>query len=130
MGKRLLVLVLAITGSLAATAPSVLAAQISQSSTITLSGTVLPGRYIYLDSQGDIKTVIGNTSENIIPKVLNAKKQLVGLTDKVNQQYQQLLAEDGGKMQPGQTYLSDKYNPYILFARWVTTNSYFSQKII
>ena len=129
MGKRLLVLALAMAGSLAVTAPTVLAEQLSQSSSITLSGVVLPGRYIYLDSQGDIQKVVGNTTQNITPKVLS-NKQLVPLSTKTAQQYQYLLAENAGKLQAGQTYLSDKYNPYILFAHWVQNNPYFSQKII
>jgi hypothetical protein len=129
MGKRLLFFGMAIAGSLAVAAPPVLAEQLSRSSSITLSGIVLPGRYIYLDSQGDIQKVIGNTSQNITPKVLS-NNQLVPLSAKTARQYQYLLAENNGRLQASQTYLSDKYNPYILFAHWVQNNPYFSQKII
>lgn len=129
MVKRFLVVVLMLLGGLVYTTPSVLAVQLVATSTITLSGTVLPGRYIYLDSQGDIQKVIGNTSQNITPKVLS-NNHIIPLTNKIFRQYQQLLAENGGQMQAGQTYLSDKYNPYTLFARWVVNNPYFSQKII
>lgn len=130
MSKRLLLILPVLIGGLVYVGPAVLADQVSISSTVTLTGIVLPGRYIYLDKSGDVQKVIGNTSDNLTPKVLNSQNQLVPLSDKINQQYQQLLNENGGHLQAGQSYLSDKYNPYILFARWVTSNPYFSQKII
>jgi hypothetical protein len=130
MIKRLFVGVLILLSGLIYVGPSVFAAQLSQSGIITLSGTVLPGRYIYLDKGGDIQKVVGNTSENIAPKILDIDSRVVPLTDRIASQYQYLLSENGGKLKAGQTYLSDKYNSYVLFAKWVTTNPYFSQKII
>ncbi len=130
MLRRWLALFLISLGGVIYMAPSALASQLSVSSTITLVGVVLPGRYVYLDTSGDIQKVIGNTSQNINPTVLNKQNQVVGLSNKVARQYQQLLAGNGGHFQASQTYISDKYNPYILFARWVATNPYFSQKII
>ncbi|MGH7156973.1 MAG: hypothetical protein ACREGG_02585 [Candidatus Saccharimonadales bacterium] len=130
MLRRPLGVFLVLAGGLFYVVPTVLADQVSISSTVTLTGIVLPGRYIYLDKSGDIYKVVGNTSQNITPTVLDSNNHIVNLGAKTNQQYQQLLAENGGHLQAGQTYLSDKYNPYILFARWVTNNPYFSQKII
>lgn len=129
MVRRFLGVLLVVLGGLMFTVPA-LADQVSLSGQITLTGIVLPGRYIYLDKSGDIQKVVGNTPANITPTVLNAHNQITGLTSKITSQYQHLLAENGGHMQAGQTYLSDKYNPYILFAKWVMNNPYFSQKII
>lgn len=128
--KRFLVVLLTLLGILVYAAPAVAAEQLSVSDTITISGVVLPMRYIYLDKAGNIQKVVGNTSVDITPTVLDAENQITQLTSKITSQYQHLLDENGGHLQAGQTYLSDKYNPYILFARWVTTNPYFSQKII
>ncbi len=129
MLQRCLGMALIVLGWAAFSSP-VLAAEQSISDTITLTGVVLPMRYIYLDKQGDIQQVVGNTSQNLTPAVLDYQHQLVPLTSKIDRQYQKLLWENGGILQAGQTYLPDKYDPYVIFARWVTTNPYFSQKII
>jgi hypothetical protein len=110
--------------------PPALAIQLVQTNTITLSGIVLPARYIYLDRSGDIQKVVGNTAQSVTPTVLSTDSRKLPLTDRVMTQYQQLLAENGGGLAASRTYLSDKYNPYVIFAHWVVANPYFSQKII
>ena len=69
---------------------------------ISVTATVLPARYIYIDQTNKITSIAANTSSNIDPVVIKAG-QTVSETSSVAAQYQQIQAYYGS-FNLGKTY--------------------------
>lgn len=72
---------------------------------ITLHGRMPLSRFVYVDNQDKILSVVGNTSQNIAPQVVRASNyKIIGLSSYINDQYQAILAANGEQLSPGLTY--------------------------
>ena len=71
---------------------------------ITVYAVVLEQRVIYLDESGNIIKIAGNTAKNISPSVLDSNNQAVPMTTKVQNQYDNFLAQHGGHLQASKIY--------------------------
>lgn len=72
---------------------------------ITIHGIVPIMRFIYVDNQDKILRVVGNTSLNIVPRVILASNfKDIELSPYINAQYQQILSTNGGNLVAGLTY--------------------------
>jgi hypothetical protein len=99
MGRRLLLLAAGFLGWLAI-APAALA----YNTQIKVTAAVPQMRIIYVDASGNIVKVAGNTAENITPKVYDVNNQEIALSDSINQQYQQFLANHDYHLQASKIY--------------------------
>lgn len=72
---------------------------------ITVVGIVPQMRLIYINSDGRLLRVVGNTDENVSPIVsMDPSNGPAKMTDAISDQYQRLLADHGGKLKAGVTY--------------------------
>lgn len=71
---------------------------------ITVYASVAEMRYIYVNKDGFITKVGGNTPQNIEPQVINEANQVISMTDAINQQYQRFLNDHHGKLQASKIY--------------------------
>lgn len=127
MLKRLAILALLIFSGMQAAPVSALTIGTAPQQ-MTVVAVVPLDRIIYLDDSGDIDTVVGNTSQNVAPIVMQ-NSTVIPLTSEIASQYQQILDRNGGYLAAGQTYYSNKHDPYRLFADWLIGNPWFNSKI-
>lgn len=71
---------------------------------ITVYASVPEMRYIYVDKSGIITKVVGNTSNNIDPKVVNEDNQPLTMTESINKQYEAFLKDHHYHIAAGQFY--------------------------
>lgn len=72
---------------------------------VIIRGVVPTMRFIYVDNQDKILSVVGNTDQNISPRVIRtATYKDIELSAYVVAQYQTILAANGGHLQAGLTY--------------------------
>lgn len=72
---------------------------------ITIHGIVPVMRFIYVDNQDKILRIVGNTDQNITPQVVRASNyKTIELSPYINDQYQTILAANGGRLEGGLTY--------------------------
>jgi hypothetical protein len=72
---------------------------------VRLQGVMPVIRLIYVDPQGHITRVIGNTDQNIEPiVVLDGTPRHLVLTPYINEQYQLILASQNGRLAASTTY--------------------------
>lgn len=100
--RRFLLLLVPILG-LVFLAPVSASAQ-SLSSTVTLSGIVAPMRFIYVDQSGAVIKIVGNTSDNVAPKVASLDNKLLPMTDSVWQQYIAFMDQHSWRLAAEQSY--------------------------
>ena len=93
LSLRLLLLSLALLAVVSVPASPVLAAT-AAGATTTITAVILPVRYILLNKQGEIITIISNTTTDVTPKVYMASFQSpeLPLTPALNKQYLQLMS--------------------------------------
>jgi hypothetical protein len=60
---------------------------------ITVYAQVPQMRNIYVNKSGLITEIVGNTSENVTPRIYNEDNQPQPMTDSIMQQYQQFLSQ-------------------------------------
>ena len=84
-------------------APAVAGAQ-SISSTVTLHGYVPPMRFAYVNQDGFITKIGGNTSDNITLRVATLDNKELPLTESVSQQYDYFMRQHGWKLEAGVIY--------------------------
>lgn len=112
--KRFFYSALFLVAALAGSTSNALALQVTSSTSydgsaiaqkIKIVGIVPQMRLIYVNSDGKILRVVGNTDKNIAPTVsLDPSNGPAKMTQSINDQYQQLLADHGGSLQAGVTY--------------------------
>jgi uncharacterized RmlC-like cupin family protein len=78
---------------------------------ITVYAAVPQMRNIYVDGAGIIIKIVGNTSQNIEPKVYDEHNQPVAMTGSISRQYQQFLNEHQGHIDAGKFYY---INPVVI----------------
>jgi hypothetical protein len=72
---------------------------------ITVYASVPMMRNIYVDQSGQIIKVVGNTSDNIEPRVYNELNKEIAMTDSVKNQYDQFLKQHAGHLEASKTYI-------------------------
>lgn len=75
---------------------------------ITVYASVPQMRYIYVNKDGIITKIAGNTSNNIEPKVVDENNQPLTMTESIKQQYQQFLKSHNWHLEASKIY---KVNP-------------------
>lgn len=75
---------------------------------IIVQATVAAQRAIYVNKDGLITKVAGNTAENIEPLVIGDNNQILTMTDSIRRQYQAFLNLHHGRLQASKEY---KVNP-------------------
>jgi hypothetical protein len=85
------------------------AAAAVEAGTITVSGVVLPAKYVYVDTNMNITKIISNTPNNapIIPLSASTPTQKVPLTPKISREYSQ-IAKRVNVLKYGQVYPQPK----------------------
>jgi hypothetical protein len=99
MGKKFLFFGVLLLGLLISSTPA-----LAYNQQLTVYASVPPMRAVYLNADGNIIKVAGNTSGSVTPQVYNDKSQLVSLTDSIQTQYQQFLQSHSGHLEAGKTY--------------------------
>jgi hypothetical protein len=72
---------------------------------ITVYASVPMMRVIYVDDAGNITKVLGNTTQNIDPKIYNEHNQPVSVTSQIQDQYNNFLKMHGGHLEASKTYV-------------------------
>jgi succinyl-CoA synthetase beta subunit len=103
MGKQFLVIVLFLSLATAFSWGSRASAQ-DYNHTITVYATVPEQRAIYLDANGNIIKVAGNTTRNITPQVFSADNQLIDMNDLIMSQYQVFINQHHNHLAAGKIY--------------------------
>ncbi len=103
MGVRVLAAIAVFMGMI--TAP---AGALAYNQRIIVYASVAPQRAIYVNEEGFITKVAGNTSENIEPRVAGKSNETLTMTESISRQYQSFLDEHKGRLEAGKEY---KVNP-------------------
>jgi hypothetical protein len=72
---------------------------------ITVYASVPMMRVIYVDESGNITKVLGNTTQNIDPKVYDEHNQLISMTSQIQDQYNKFLKAHGGHLEASKIYV-------------------------
>jgi hypothetical protein len=72
---------------------------------ITVYASVPMMRVIYLDESGNITKVLGNTTQNIDPKIYDEHNQPVSMTSQIQDQYNKFLKAQGGHLEASKIYV-------------------------
>lgn len=88
---------------------SVRPASAAESGTITISGVVLPAKYVYVDENMHITKIISNTPSDaaIVPLSTSVPTQKVSLTPYISRQYTQ-ISKQVNLLKYGQVYPQPK----------------------
>lgn len=84
-------------------APAAAGAQ-SVSSSVTLYGYVPEMRFIYVNQDGFVTKIVGNTADNIEPRVTSLDNKEQSMTDSIRQQYDYFMSTHQWKLQAGVSY--------------------------
>lgn len=103
MGRGVLFGVLLLAVGLALSSGGKASAQ-DYNHTITVYATVAEQRAVYIDANGNIYKVAGNTTRNITPQVYTTDNKLIAMTDSIMRQYQAFLNQHNGQLMAGQVY--------------------------
>ena len=76
----------------------------SISSTITLTGVVPEMRFVYLDQNGYVTKVVGNTANNISPRAIGPDNKEAPITDAIMRQYDYFMAQHNWQLDAGTSY--------------------------
>jgi hypothetical protein len=74
------------------------------SQTITLTGVVPEMRMLYINRDGYLVRIIGNTASNIKPEAISLDNKPLAMTDAIRRQYDYFLSQHGWKLVAGVTY--------------------------
>ncbi len=85
-------------------APAAAGAQSSISSSVTLSGIVPEMRFVYINQDGFITKVVGNTSNNITPRVVSLDNKEQPITGAIWQQYNYFMDQHNWHLDAGVSY--------------------------
>ena len=94
------------------------------SNSVTVTATVLPERYIYVDQAGKVTKVVGNTAQAVTPTVVEswAPDTTIKMNAQIYKQYHELQLQNGG-FAAGRSY----YPPSALRAAIKHTPIYISK---
>lgn len=98
-------LILVFIFALTMTAGAGLASAQEYNHRITVYAAVPQMRAVYIDQNGNLAKVAGNTTNNIAPQVFDLENHLIAMTSSYQSQYDRFLKAHNNYLEAGKTYI-------------------------